>query len=92
MQSKVRIGTCERELFDNTYGVREGITLSTLLFIMYMYLLIREVATTQLDHNYMVHVVDIPKAAAAYGELADIKSVWQAAFNRYHLKLNLLQT
>ena len=60
---------------------------------MYMDLVIREVATTQGDHNYILaYADDIAQTTASEGELADIMNVWQAAFNKYHLKLNLLKT
>ena len=60
---------------------------------MYMDLVIREVATTQEHHNYILaYADDIAQTAASEGELADIMNVWQAAFNKYHLKLNLLKT
>ena len=92
-QSKVRVGAGEAELFDTIYGVRQGSILFPLLFIMYMDLVIREVATTQGDHNYILaYADDIAQTAASEGELADIMNVWQAAFNKYHLKLNLLKT
>ena len=35
---------------------------------------------------------DIAQTAVSEGELAGITNVWQAAFIRYHLKLNLLKT
>ena len=61
-----------------------------------MDLVIKEVATTQEHHNYIlactVYDDDIAQTAASEGELADIMNVWQAAFNKYHLKLNLLKT
>ena len=64
-----------------------------LLFIMYMDMVIREVATTQEHHNYILaYADDIAQTAASEGELADMMNVWQAAFNKYHLKLNLLKT
>ena len=60
---------------------------------MYMDLVIREVATTQEHHNYILaYADDIAQTAASEGELADIMNVWQSAFNKYHLKLNLLKT
>ena len=60
---------------------------------MYMDLVIREVATTQEHHNYILaYAADIAKTAASVGELADIMNVWQTAFNKYPLKLNLLKT
>ena len=43
-QSKVRVGTGEGEWFDTITGIRQGSI--PLLFIMYMDLVIREVATT----------------------------------------------
>ena len=53
----------------------------------------REVATTQEHHNYILAYADyIAQTAASEGELADIINVWQATFNKYHLKLNLLKT
>ena len=63
-------------------GVRQGSILSPppLLFIMYMDLVIREVATTQEDHNYILaYADDIAQTAASEGEL-DIMNVWQAAY------------
>ena len=64
-----------------------------MLIIVYMDLVIREVATTQEHHNYIrVYADDIAQTAASEGELADIMNVWQAAFNKYYLKLNLLKT
>ena len=61
---------------------------------MYMDLLIREVATTQEDHNYILAYDDdtIAQTAASEAALADIVNVWKATFNRYHLTLNLLKT
>ena len=60
---------------------------------MYMDLVIREVATTQEHHNcILAYAADIAQTAASKGELADIMNVWQAAFNKYHLKLNILKT
>ena len=60
---------------------------------MYMDLVIREVATTQRDHNYILAYADgIAQTAASEGEIADIMNGWQAAFNKYHLKLNPLKT
>ena len=50
-QSKVRVGAGEGEWFDTITGVRQGSILSPLLFIMYMDLVIREVATTQEHHE-----------------------------------------
>ena len=35
---------------------------------------------------------DVVQTAASEGELVDIMNVWQAAFNKYHLQLNILQT
>ena len=43
-QSKVRVGAGEGEWFDTITGIRQGSI--PLLFIMYMDLVIREVATT----------------------------------------------
>ena len=49
-------------------------------------------AITQEDHNYILAYADgIAQTAASEGELADIMNVWQAALNKYHLKLNLLE-
>ena len=65
------------------------------LFLTYMDLVIREVATTQGDHNYIlayIYVDDIAQTAASEGELADIMNVWQAAFSKYHLKSNPWKT
>ena len=60
---------------------------------MYMNLVIREVATTQEHQTYILaYPDDIAQTAASEVELADIMNVWQAAFNTYHLKLNLLKT
>ena len=48
---------------------------------------------TPTHHNYIVaYADDIVQTAASEGEFADIMNVWQAAFNKYHLKLNLLKT
>ena len=88
-QSKVRVGAGEGEWFDTISGVRQGRILSPLLFIMYMDLMIREVATTQEDHNC---ILAYTQTAASEGELAEIMNVWQTALNKYHLKLNLLNT
>ena len=66
--------------------------LSPLILIIYMDLMIREVVTTQEDHNYILaHADDIAQTAASEGKLADIMNVWQAAFNKYR-NLNLLKT
>ena len=54
--SKVRVGAGEGERFyirGSISGVGQGSILSPLLFIMN--LVIREVATTQEDHNYILH-------------------------------------
>ena len=60
---------------------------------MYMDLVVGEVAKTQEDHNYILaYADDIAQRAASEGEPADIMNVWQAVFNKYHLKLNLLKT
>ena len=60
---------------------------------MYLDLVIREVATTQEDYNYILaYADDIAQTAASEGELADIMNVWQAAFNKYQQMLNLLKT
>ena len=92
-QSKLRVEAREGEWFDTISGVRQGSILPPLLFIMYMDLVIREVTTTQGDHNYILaYADDIAQTAASEGELADIMNVWQAAFNKYHLKLNILKT
>ncbi len=89
-QSNVRVGAGEGEWFDTISGVSQGSILSPLLFITHMDLVIRGVATTQEDHNYILaYADDIAQIAASEGELADIMNVWQAAFNKYHLKLNL---
>ncbi len=57
-----------------------------------MDLVIREVATTQGDHNYiMAYADDIAQTAASEGE-PDIINVWQTAVNKYHIKFNLLNT
>ena len=79
---------------DNTItGVIQGSILPPLLIIVYMDLVIREVATTQEHHNYIrAYADDIAQTAASEGELVDIMNVWQAAFNKYHLKLSLLKT
>ena len=73
-QSKVRVGAGEGEWFDTISGVRQGSILFPLLFIMYMNLVIREVATTQEDHNYILpyYADDIAQTAASEEELADI--------------------
>ena len=42
--------------------------------------------------TYWHYADDIAQTAASEGELADIMNVWQAAFNKYHLKLNILKT
>ena len=92
-QSKVRVGAGEGEWFDTITGVRQGSSLFLPPFIMYIDLVIREVATTQAHHNYILAYADaIAQTAASEGELADIMNVWQAAFNKYHLQLNLLKT
>ena len=66
--------------------------LSPLILIIYMDLMIREVVTTQEDHNYILaYADDIAQTAASEGKLADIMNVWQAAFNKYR-NLNLLKT
>ena len=59
-----------------------------------MDLVIREVAITQEDNNYILayYADDTAQTAASEGVLADIMNVWQAAFNKYHVKLNLLKT
>ena len=58
-----------------------------------MDLVIREVATIQEHHNYILaYADDIAQTAASEGELADIMNVWQAALNKNHLKLNILTT
>ena len=58
---------------------------------MYMDLVTREVTTTQEDHNYtLAYADDIAQTAAPEGKLADVMNVWQTAFNKSHLKLNLL--
>ena len=67
-QSKVRVWAGEGEWFDTISGVRQGSILSPLLFIMHMDLVIREVATTQEDHNYILaYADDIAQTAAAEG-------------------------
>ena len=54
---------------------------------MYMDLVIREVATTQEDHNYILtYADDISQTIASDGEVADITNVLQADFNKYDLK------
>ena len=51
---------------------------------MYMDLVIRDVATTQEHHNYILpYADDIAQTAASEGELTDMMNVWQAAFNKY---------
>ena len=60
---------------------------------MYMDLVIREVATTQEHHNYILaYADDIAQTAASEGELTNTTNVWQAVFNKYDLMLNLLKT
>ena len=60
---------------------------------MYIDLVLREVAKTQEHHDYILaYADDIGQTTASEGELADIMDVWQAAFNKYHLKLNILKT
>ena len=51
-------------------------------------------ATTQEHHNYILAYADDIAQTAASEEnfLVSIMNVWQAAFNKYHLKLNLLKT
>ena len=58
-----------------------------------MVIQIREVAITQEDHNYILaYPDDITETAASEAELADIMYVWQAAFNKYHIQVNLLKS
>ena len=40
----------------------------------------------------MLYADDFAQTAASEGELTDTINVWHAAFNKYHLKLNLLKT
>ena len=67
-QSKVRVGAGEGEWLDNITGDTQGNILSTLLFIMYMGLVIREVATTQEHHDYILaYADDIAQTPASEG-------------------------
>ena len=49
----------------------------------------KKITTT---YSVLAYADDIAQTAASEGELADTMNAWQAAFNKYHLKLNLLRT
>ena len=92
--SKVNTQMGGGKWFDTKSGVRQGIILVPLLFILCMDLVIKEVhGINDNDKQFILaYADDISQTAATKEELEKCMTTWNTAFTKYQLKLNLMKT
>jgi len=90
--NRVSTGTGAELWFDTTSGVRQGSVLSPLLFIMYLDLVIKEVARGQPTTDILAYADDIAQLATKHEELQKLMTLWDKTLTNYGLKLNKNKT
>ena len=88
----VRTGNDAELWFETTAGVRQGSVLSPLLFILYLDLVIKEVAKEQRTTNILAYADDIAQLATTEDELQNYMTLWDNTLSKYGLKMNRKKT
>ena len=91
-ENKVATGNETELWFTTNSGVRQGSVLLPLLFIMYLDLVIKEVAVNQKTTNILAYADDIAQLAETEDQLQRYMLLWDSSFNRHGLKLNYKKT
>jgi exonuclease III len=91
-QNRVATGNDAETWFETNAGVRQGSVLSPLLFIMYLDLVIKEVAVDQRTTDILAYADDIAQLADTEEMLQRRLLIWDKTFEKYGLKLNYKKT